>query len=786
MIEKIINITANSVGWDKAKVEIDNLNQSLDLNKKQLDIQKNNLDKINKSLLDNSKATDAYTKQQKSLEDRLKTLDKSSKAYEKTQQQLSGVNETLVELTIEQEKLYTKKISTEKSVINSTKQITDQTEKLNDAKKKTPGLINTASTAAKGFGTALKGLGIGLIVAVLAALTNAFSKNQKVVDTFQTFLNAASIVVNTFIENVSKVVDEISKATNGFEGLSAVLGGTVKLAINNILLAFNGLKLGLLAAQLAWEKSFLGGNDLDKIKELQDNIDETKNKLAEVAQDSLEQGKKVINNFGKALNEFGQLATGIGNATVDTIKTIDGSLINQAKSITKLKNNYDMLGAAQQRLINQFQNERLELLELRDDTNKSFAERIEAAEKLFDIIEKQTAAEKEQIRLKIASLQQENELLGRTEERDLAIFNLQTELLEVDKKLSKQRIQNSKSINTLKTQELKLIEDSIAAENKREQNEIQFAIQRAQTEGEKIILKQQLLDLQKTELDNLDLEREKYEEGTAERLAADQAYLDAKQKFTQQEILLNDQIGESRRLALSGDLTDEEKLQFELEREIERLTALREAGVITDEEFDNLKLQREQELADEISRIQLEADRATQMAKVQNAQMYFGAVANLSKDLFEFSNNIGKKDEASQLERAKRQFKVNKAFELGQAGIGGARAVISALGAPFPLNLVQLPIAIATTAASIAKIASAQFDPGATGGDAAPTLETPNLSATPNPELFGTGVDTNETTLGGSTTLTQPREQLIKAVVVESDITETRDRLDLIESGAEL
>ena len=41
-------------------------------------------------------------------------------------------------------------------------------------------------------------------------------------------------------------------------------------------MAFGGIKLFIQEAQLAWEDSFLGGKDADKIKELTKNIGETK------------------------------------------------------------------------------------------------------------------------------------------------------------------------------------------------------------------------------------------------------------------------------------------------------------------------------------------------------------------------------------------------------------------------------------------------------------------------------------------------------------------------------
>ena len=46
------------------------------------------------------------------------------------------------------------------------------------------------------MGTAIKAAGIGLVVALLAKLMEVFSKNQKVLDVFNTAMTALSIAFN--------------------------------------------------------------------------------------------------------------------------------------------------------------------------------------------------------------------------------------------------------------------------------------------------------------------------------------------------------------------------------------------------------------------------------------------------------------------------------------------------------------------------------------------------------------------------------------------------------------
>ena len=84
------------------------------------------------------------------------------------------------------------------------KSVTKDVEKLDKATDKASGGFKKMGTAVKGIGTALKAAGIGLVVALLAKLGEVFSKNQKVLDTFNTAMTALSIAFNdlfSFIDN---------------------------------------------------------------------------------------------------------------------------------------------------------------------------------------------------------------------------------------------------------------------------------------------------------------------------------------------------------------------------------------------------------------------------------------------------------------------------------------------------------------------------------------------------------------------------------------------------------
>ena len=92
----------------------------------------------------------------------------------------------------------------EMEVKSNVGQVTKEVKNLGTATEKTKGGFKGVGTAIKGMGTALKAAGIGLIVGLMAKLMEVFSKNQKVLDFFNTSMEALSIVFNDlfgFIEN---------------------------------------------------------------------------------------------------------------------------------------------------------------------------------------------------------------------------------------------------------------------------------------------------------------------------------------------------------------------------------------------------------------------------------------------------------------------------------------------------------------------------------------------------------------------------------------------------------
>ena len=219
--------------------------------------------------------------------------------------------------------------------------------------------------------------------------------------------------------------------------------------------------------------------------------------------------------------------------------------------------------------------------------------------------------------------------------------------------------------------------------------------------------------------------------------------------------------------------------------------------------LDTQELEKRQQ--EEIDKIQADArakreaeERAEFERKVKIAEDYAGTVNNLAETAFTIANRFGKQDEESKEKRAKRQFQVAKALQLSLAIMDGFKAVTTSLASspiaigpiPNPAGIASLAFAITTSLANIAKIASTQY--GSKGGAGGGGGTTPPMGGTANTgggapsfSLFGQGNNMN-TTSGPQDAENKSNQLTVKAVVVESDVTSTQNKVKKMQENATL
>jgi hypothetical protein len=167
---------------------------------------------------------------------------------------------------------------------------------------------------------------------------------------------------------------------------------------------------------------------------------------------------------------------------------------------------------------------------------------------------------------------------------------------------------------------------------------------------------------------------------------------------------------------LGQDLTDQER-----ERAIEKIDIAKTAYELLDG-YDKVFVSQQLQRADEASQKQIELERKVQQSKLEIAVQYLNAAQSLTDAMT-----------TSGLISAEKAFKISKALGITQTTISTIMGVQNALNAtstvpePFGMALkVANAVAIgAAGAASIAKIAASQFNPGGGGGGGG--LDTPTM-----------------------------------------------------------
>jgi len=221
--------------------------------------------------------------------------------------------------------------------------------------------------ATKGFkllGKALGGLGvIGLLSKGFELLSEIFKKNQKVTDLFATAAEALSFVFNDlvklFTDNIGVVTDFFSALfTNPLETMKN-FANTLKSAIIDRLIQLKET-LGFVAKGIG---DLFKGNFSDAMESFKQAGKEAVDVITGQDQ-SFEKVKETVTSYAK-------------------------ETLQAAKNIVELNKQAQLNEAINQGLIEKYDIQAEQLRQVRDDESKTFAERIEANEKLALVLDEQ-------------------------------------------------------------------------------------------------------------------------------------------------------------------------------------------------------------------------------------------------------------------------------------------------------------------------------------------------------------------------------------------------------------
>jgi hypothetical protein len=640
------------------------------------------------------------------LNDTAKTVDDINKGLKDVNETAEDVNETL----------------------NDT---SDGVKKVGKATEGAESGLKKVGKGVKGIGLAFKAAGIGLIIAGFTLLKEVFMKNQKVADALSTAFETISIVFNEVTKSLTDTYESVSQATGGFDALGKVVGGVLTIAITPLKLAFFGIKLGIQEAQLIWEKSFFGDNDLTTIHELNKSIKETQDELREVGNEAIEAGKDIGENIVEAVTEVSSFVVEAGNS----IGKISIKAANeQAKLTVELKNRAQIAEAQQGVLIEQYDRAAEKLRQVRDEERNSIDSRIEANNELSKVLEKEEKALLRQADLQIQSAQNDVNKNNNIENRVALltaqanregvlsqIEGLRSEQLANDLALSKEKIQLTQSLIDSQTQ-LTLDEKRFNAE-RIEDETLRLEALRIIVEEEKII-----------ELERLQAKIDGYNVDTQARVDAEIEYATRKQELDQEIIKIED-----------------------------------------DQRADKLAKEKE-------------AAKQSKALEVNKTKVAYGTLSTISNLVSLFAGK-SEKDQKRAFDIQKAAGIARAGIDTFTAAMGAAKDTV---GGPIIKGLAAAAV-ITGGLLNIKKIASQKFQGGGDKSPSpiptAPTMpETGRDSSeplTPSFDLFGSANQGNNA--GGTTSVEGGGQNItVKAIVVESDVTGAQNKINKIEDSSTL
>ena len=640
-------------------------------------------------------------------------------------------------------------------------------DKTADAQKKAAKGSEVFKNGLKAVGTAFKALGIGIVVGALKFLFDALTRNQKVMNAFNTAVEAISIVMSKVVDTITDVVTQVYESSNGFEGLKNVIVGLLTIAITPLKLSFYQIKLALQVAQLAYEKSFFGGKDADKIKELNESIKETTESIKQTGKDALEAGKDVVTNFGKAASEIGQVVT----KTTEGIQKISiKGAIEQAKTNVELTNSAEVAAASQQLLLEKFDRQAEKLRQIRDEERNSIEVRKAANDELAKVLDDQEKAMLSQAALQVAAAQaQVNK--NRNTETEVALIAALAEqagvLAAVEGFRSEQKV-NDLGLDREKQEQLKAISDSEAA----------LSYERKKFNAEQI--EDKLEQLKK--LKSIEEERAKDE---IKRL---QEVLDATEKGTQAEtdaiIALNEFKETSRQANAEAGKAVVAEIETQADKVKKNIEELKKMGMETLNSLVDFALAsstaEEERLSHELemeNQRQQEKEKSLQKT-IENAEKGSQAEMDAQARLDAFKKQSAEGGTKAQIaaeaaleKQREKSFKLNQQVAIGRAIIDTSQNAIKAYGTQFipgdPSSVLRGALAAAAVVAQgglqIATIKKQKYrgSGGTVPSPSSPSLGSGDVGTQPNVPNFNASLNKTPTT---------------KVIVTETDIRKaTRD-----------
>lgn len=389
----------------------------------------------------------------------------------------------------------------------------------------------------KKIGSALKALGIGLIVAGFAKFTEVLNENQKVADFFSITFETLSLAFNDFFNfifgNLGSVKEFFKAAFDDpVQNMIDFGNAIVENVVERIVSLLDSITFLGSAIKKVFEGDFAGAMEAasNAGKELVDVV------------------TGVDDSFDKTVEAVDNVVTATTNYVKETVKAATEN-INLAKTA-------ELAAVANQGLIEKYDLQAERLRQVRDEERNTIAERKKANDELNAVLDEQEKAMLANANAILAAAQAQFDKNG-NDENQIALIEAQNELLAVQAQVAGFRSEQ-KANDLALDREQKELNQSIS-DGEAERNKAQSEFTAEQIENDYLRLQAQL-DIAKQEgiieTKRLTEKRDQYKEGTQAYVDANNELLAFQQENNNEQISLQKQLNKAKAELTMKALTD--------------------------------------------------------------------------------------------------------------------------------------------------------------------------------------------------------------------------------------
>ena len=385
----------------------------------------------------------------------------------------------------------------------------------------------------RSVGMAMKTAGIGLLIAVVAGLTEAFSRNKETMDKVSIVMGTIQEVFSQVATAIRNTFNALTATGNTFAALGKVVKGVITLALTPFKFVFYELVLAAKAVKLGIEKAF---GDTKSVRKARKEFKKAAKDLKQVAIDAGIAAKDIANNAGEAMEKIVM----IGTIVHKEFSKVSIKTAKETAKAYKAATDASAIAEAQAgRLIARFDRQAEQQRQIRDNANASIKERQEANRKLNDILDEQ---EKQLLRQADAVIAGANAELKKNDsiENQAALISALAGKEQVLADIEGKRSEQIANTNTLLLEQKGLTTSVTNAERDRAKAQRDFEVEQELDPMAKVEKQRTALELENQAiLEDLESKRLLYKEGTQQRIDAEQDYLNKKQVLTQSVIKLD-------------------------------------------------------------------------------------------------------------------------------------------------------------------------------------------------------------------------------------------------------